>query len=90
MSAGGQGASSARPGHGPDRLLAEADRADDRAVTDLLAEIAELREGLARSIAERDAAVTVGEARAAALRELADRLTAELAEARRPFWRRWW
>ena len=57
-------------------------------MTDLLAEIAEVREALARSMAERDAAVTVGEARVAAVRELADRLTAELAEARKPWWRR--
>ena len=44
-----------------------------------------LREELteARIVAAR------AEERAAALRELADRLTAELADARRPWWRRW-
>jgi hypothetical protein len=38
-----------------------------------------------------DASVAASKAqeRAAALRELADRLTTELAEARRPWWRRW-
>jgi hypothetical protein len=72
-------------------------------VADLLAEVAELREQLAVTRAERDIATGVAKAevavvieRAAALRELADRLTTELAEARaqiaeanRPWWRRW-
>jgi hypothetical protein len=65
-------------------------------VSDLLAEVAELREQLVATRAERDIAIGVSKAeiaakeeRAAALRELADRLTAELAEARRPWWQRW-
>jgi hypothetical protein len=72
-------------------------------VADLLAEVAELREQLAVTRAERDIATGVAKAevavvieRAAALRELADRLTTELAEARaqiaeanKPWWRRW-
>ena len=54
-----------------------------------------LRADLARAEAERDAAIAIGEAKAAALRELANRLTAELldarvelAELRWPWWRR--
>ena len=35
------------------------------------------------------ARVTAAKAEVAAVRELADRLTAELAELRRPWWRRW-
>ena len=64
-------------------------------VADLLAELTGLREKLARAEAGLDAAATVAEARISAaraetkaVRELADRLTAELAEARRPWWRR--
>ena len=47
-------------------------------------ELALLREDLV----EARVAQARAEERAAALRELADRLTAELAEARRPWWRR--
>ncbi len=47
-------------------------------------ELALLREELA----EARIAAARAEERAAALRELADRLTAELAEARQPWWRR--
>ena len=43
--------------------IAEANRADDRAVTDLLAELAEVRIELARSIAAADTATAVAEAR---------------------------
>lgn len=68
--------------------MTDADPGMTDAMADLLAEMTELRVDLARAEAERDAAVTVGEARATALRELADRLTAELAELRRPWWRR--
>ena len=49
-----------------------------------MAEIAELREQLACADPQRDAAVVIGEAKVAALRELADRLTAELADAPKP------
>ena len=69
--------------------------ATDTAVTELLAEVTELREALAEAKAEAKAAYAIAEARvdavkaeAAAVRELADRLTAELAHARRPWWRR--
>ena len=76
----------------------------DAAITELLAEVAELREALAKAIAEAKAASDIAEARvdaanargdaanarfdaanasAKALRELADQLTAELADARR-------
>ena len=48
-------------------------------------EIAALREQLARANSQRDAAVAIGEAKVAALRELADRLTAELADAPKPW-----
>ena len=94
----------------PAGLVADHGRAGDTAeaglVADLLAEVAELREGLARATAAADTAKAVAEARVeaardaaaarvsaarvevAALRELADRLTAELAEARRSWWRR--
>jgi hypothetical protein len=76
-------------------------------VADLTAEVAELRERLARAEAAVDTAKAVAEARAdaakdaadarvtaarveaKAVRELADRLTAELADLRRPWWRRW-
>ena len=72
----------------------------------LTAEVAELRERLARAeaavetakavaAARMETAREVAEARVAAtrieaktLRELADRLTAELLDARRPWWRR--
>ena len=75
-------------------------------LADLLAEVAERREQVARTEAERDAAESVAEAQVeaartaamarveaaklevAAVRELADRLTRELVEARRPWWRR--
>jgi hypothetical protein len=65
-------------------------------VTELLAEVTELREALAGAKAQAkaahdiaDARVTAARAEATAVRELADRLTAELVEARRPWWRRW-
>ena len=76
----------------PDR---GADVVTDTTVTELLAEVTELREALAEAEAEARAASDIAEARvdaakakAAAVRELADRLTAELAELRRPWWRR--
>ena len=49
-------------------------------------ELALLREELVEALV----GMARAEERAAALRELADRLTAELLEARRPWWRRWW
>ena len=70
------------------------------AVTELLAEVAGLREELARAKAERDAAERVAEIETTLLREelghardRADRLEGELrtmlAAVRRPWWRRW-
>ena len=84
----------------PDELEADPDVATGTAAGDamaeLLAEVAELREALAEAKAEARAARDIAEARvdaakatAVAVRELADRLTAELAEARLPWWRRW-
>ena len=65
-------------------------------VADLLAEVGDLRELLARAQAERDAAESVAlaqveaaKAQAAAMRELVDELKAQMAEARRPWWQRW-
>ena len=54
-------------------------------MANLLAEVANLRERLARAETGLEAAGTVAEARVTAVRELADRLTAELAELRRPW-----
>jgi hypothetical protein len=59
------------------------------AVEELREELMETREQLAGTKAALDAAVAVRKAEVGALRELADRLTAELAETRRPWWRRW-
>ena len=106
----------------PAGLVAEVGQGEAAAmaglVADLTAEVAELRQALARATAEVDAAkavatagvdtakavaearieaardaaaarVSAAKVEVAALRELADRLTAELAEARRPWWRRW-
>ena len=87
-----RGAVKARKGN-DGRLLVEIP-ADARAVHDaasaspddeLAAELDYLRGELMHTL-ERAARA---EERAAAVRELADRLTAELAEARRPWWRRW-
>lgn len=83
----------------PDELQAEPDVATGSAIGgamgELLAEVAELREALAEAKAEARSARDIAEARvdaakakAAAVRELADRLTAELVEARRPWWRK--
>ena len=92
----------------PAGAVAEADRGVAGAMADLLAEVADLRERLARAEAVADTAkataeagvvaarevaearVSAARAEAKAVRELADRLTNELSEARRPWWRRWW
>lgn len=65
-------------------------------VAELEAAMAELREELlaarltaGRAEAERDAARAIAAAETAALRELVVELRAELAAARRPWWRRW-
>ena len=50
--------------------------------------IGQARVDAARKSAE--ARVLTARAEAKAVRELADRLTAELTELRRPWWRRWW
>src|SRR3954451_20822773 len=69
----------------PTEATTQPDLAADSAVTELLAEVAELREALAEARAEAKAARDIADARvdavkaeAAAVRELADRLTAEL------------
>jgi uncharacterized coiled-coil protein SlyX len=63
--------------------------ADDETVAGLNAEVAELREEMAGLRAELKAAGDVAEARLAAKDELINELKALLAEARRPWWRRW-
>jgi hypothetical protein len=57
-------------------------------VADLLAEVGDLRELLARAQAERDAAESVALAQVEAAKAQAAAMR-ELAEARRPWWRRW-
>src|SRR3954465_13750415 len=59
------------------------------AMADLTAEVGDLRELLARAEAERDAAESVAEAQVSAAREVVVELKAMLAEARKPWWRRW-
>jgi hypothetical protein len=74
--------------------------ANGEAVAELMAEVAELRELLARTEVEREAARAVATAEVKAAREISaaevaakDQVLAELkamlAEARRPWWRRW-
>jgi hypothetical protein len=62
-------------------------------VRDLEQELAEVRAtaqaDLAKAIAERDAAREVAEAKVGAMERLVAELQAMLAEARRPWWRRW-
>ena len=58
------------------------------ALEEVREELMEVREQLAGTKASLEAAETIRKAETGALRELADRLTAELAEARRPWWRR--
>jgi hypothetical protein len=65
--------------------------ASDTGVTELLAEVTELHEALAEAKAAyaiAEARVDTVKAEAPAARELANRLTAELAEVHRPWWRR--
>ena len=76
-----------QPGAARDRAT---DAAGDAGIGELLAEVTELREALAEARAEAKAAHDIAEARvdaakarAAAVRELADRLGAELLDARR-------
>jgi hypothetical protein len=63
--------------------------ADDWTVAALNAEVAELREEMAGLKAGLKAAHDVAEAQLAAKDELIVELKALLAEARRPWWRRW-
>ena len=58
-------------------------------ISDLLAEVSDLRETLARAMSERDAAKSVGVSVVAAKDELIAELKMMLAEARKPWWRRW-
>jgi hypothetical protein len=66
----------------PDRGLAEA-------LTELQDELTDLRDQVTRAEEQRDAAREVAEARVAAMERLVRELQAMLAEARRPWWRRW-
>ena len=72
----------------PAGLTAEAGQGEAGLVAELTAEVADLREALARAVAERDAAMAVRMAEVAAKVELVEELRAMLAEARRPWWRR--
>ena len=58
-------------------------------ISDLLAEVSDLRETLARAMSERDAAKSLAVAMADAKDELITELKMMLAEARQPWWRRW-
>jgi hypothetical protein len=90
-----------QPAEQPDGPAADQDMAGlGDALAELREEVAGLREALARSEAGRDTAAALaraeGEARTAkaeaevaAQRELVTELRAVLADARRPFWRRW-
>jgi hypothetical protein len=60
------------------------------AMTDLSAEVGELRVALARAEADRDAAKAIASAELAAKDQVIAELRAMLAELRRPWWRRWW
>ncbi len=72
-------------------------QADDGQTTaELQHEITEIREQLARAEERAEAAraiaaadVATAKAEAVALRELVDELKAQLADARRPWWRQW-
>ena len=71
-------------GQAADGLPTIIDRTNDQLrVEELRDELMETREQLAGTKAALEAAETVRKAEVAALRELADRLTAELADARR-------
>ena len=59
-------------------------------IEELRDELMETRERLAGTKAALEAAVAIRKAEVGAVRELADRLTTELAELRRPWWRRSW
>jgi hypothetical protein len=72
------------------------DLGNDEVVAGLMAEMTELREALAKAEAEAQAARDIAGARFAAVRAEVDakdqvitELKAMLAEARRPWWRRW-
>jgi hypothetical protein len=72
------------------------DLGNDEVVAGLMAEMTELREALARAEAKAQAARDIAGARVAAVRAEVDakdqvitELKAMLAEARRPWWRRW-
>ena len=80
----------------PAELVTEHDQAmtenvtrGDGAIADLQSEVTELRVALARAETERDAAKAVAMAEIAAKDALLGELRLLLADARRPFWRRW-
>ena len=59
------------------------------AMTDLVAEVGELRVALARAEADRDAARAITTAELAAKDQVITELRTMLVELRRPWWRRW-
>jgi hypothetical protein len=77
----------------PDRGVTDPATAPDRGLTEVVTELQEelidLRDRVTRAEAERDAAREVAEAKVAAAGRLVTELQAMLAEARRPWWRRW-
>ncbi len=75
-------AAMATPGQDDDHDLAVV-------VTDLQAEVTDLREALARAEATRDAAMTTAKATLEAKDILVAELQKMLEDARRPWWRRW-
>jgi hypothetical protein len=83
-----------QPGGGLTTAFSQVD--DGQTTAELQHEIAEIRERLARAEERAEAAraiaaadVATAKAEAVALRELVDELKAQLTDARRPWWRRW-
>jgi hypothetical protein len=73
---------------GMTRAATATDQGMTEALTELREEIADLRDRATRAESERDQATKVAEAQIAAAERIIARLEADLAEARRPWWRR--